>query len=320
MSFRSWFQVLSPVLAAALAAAACRDASSPIAPNMVGPTEPTLAKGAPRASGTGIGVIGLNAQRIAQPAEYHGGTLMFSTSHVYLIWYGSWSGSTTPPIVTDLVSSLGGSAYLDAIRRYTNAGGVPMPNAVQYGGSIYDSYSQGASLANYDVGFIVGNAIIGGQLPPDPDGIYVVLTSSDVNETSGFGTQYCGFHSTTSVNGATTKVVFVGHADRVPTKCKPQAVGPNGDTASDAMANVLVNELFDTTVDPEFGGWYDKFGFEPADKCAWDFGATYRAANGARANVKLGKRDFLLQQNWVNQGPGHCALANAAGFSPTRAP
>ena len=53
----------------------------------------------------------------------------------------------------------------------------PLPNAVQYGGSIYDSYSQGASLANYDVAFIVGNAIINDQLPPDPDGIYVVLTS-----------------------------------------------------------------------------------------------------------------------------------------------
>jgi hypothetical protein len=74
------------------------------------------------------------------------------------------------------------------------------------------------------------------------------------------------------------------------------------------MGNVLVNEIFNTMVDPEFGGWYDKFGFEPADKCAWDFGATYRAANGARANVKLGSRDYLLQRLWVPAAKGFCTL------------
>lgn len=308
MSSRSSFRVLPPIVAAALTLAACGDVAPPVAPSTLAPNEPALAKGAVRPTGTAIGLIGPNAQRTAQPVEFHGGAVMFGTAHVYLIWYGTWSGSTTPPVITDLVSSLGGSAYFEALRRYSNAGGSPLPNAVQYGGSIYDSYSQGASLANYDVAFIVGNAIINDQLPPDPDGIYVVLTSGDVDERSGFGTQYCGFHSTTNVNGATMRTVFVGHPDRVPTKCKPQAVGPNGDTSSDAMANVLANEIFNTIVDPEFGGWYDKFGFDPADKCAWDFGTTYRAANGARANVQLGSRDYLLQRLWVAGAKGFCTL------------
>jgi hypothetical protein len=297
-----------PILAAALAVAACGDITPPLAPSDASPDVQLLAKVPARPTGTGIGLVGSKSQRTAQPVEYHGGPLIGTTSHVYFIWYGSWAGSPVTQILTDLASSLGGSMYFDAITRYRNAAGAPLPNAVQYGGSIYDSYSQGASLANYQIAWIVGDAIINGSLPPDPDGIYVVFTTADVDETSGFGTQYCGFRSTTGVNGMVIKTVFVGNPDRVPTKCKPQTVGPNGNTAADAMATVLVNEIFNTMLDPEFTGWYDKFGFEPADKCAWSFGKTYKTANGARANVALGGRNYLLQQLWVPTGGGVCTL------------
>ena len=51
------------------------------------------------------------------------------------------------------------------------------------------------------------------------------------------------------------------------------------------------------------------------DKCAWSFGSTYTASNGATANVRIGGRDFLLQQNWVNAAGGYCALAWGSGPS-----
>ena len=35
------------------------------------------------------------------------------------------------------------------------------------------------------------------------------------------------------------------------------------------------------------------------DKCAWQYGTTYIVANGAMTNMKLGNRDFLIQQNWI---------------------
>ena len=44
------------------------------------------------------------------------------------------------------------------------------------------------------------------------------------------------------------------------------------------------------------------------DLCAWNFGSTYIANNGATANVRVGARDFLLQQLWVNAYGGYCAL------------
>jgi hypothetical protein len=53
---------------------------------------------------------------------------------------------------------------------------------------------------------------------------------------------------------------------------------------------------------------------ENADKCQDAlgnpaFGPTYVTANGARANVRIGVQDFLIQQNWVNDRKARCAMS-----------
>jgi hypothetical protein len=53
--------------------------------------------------------------------------------------------------------------------------------------------------------------------------------------------------------------------------------------------------------------WYDVRGNENADKCAWNFGHTYVGSGGGVANILVGTKDFLVQQNWVNAGSGGCA-------------
>lgn len=307
MSIRSPRRVPPPIAAVLLAVLGCGDITPPVAPVGI-PAGPQLAKTPARPTGTGIGVIGSKGDRTRQKVEYHGGALMLAPKNLYFIWYGSWTGSAAPPILLDLAQNLGGSAYFDVVTRYPGAFGSAPVNSVSYAGSIDDEYSRGTSLTRLDVAFIVAVAVASQVLPADPDGIYVVLTSADVDETSGFGTEYCGFHNTTSSGGVTLKFVFVGHPDRAPTKCMPQTVGPNGDAAADAMANVLVHGVFNTIVDPELTGWYDKFLLEPADKCAWNFGTTYSTTNGARANVALGGRDYLLQRLWVPAIRGYCTL------------
>jgi hypothetical protein len=72
------------------------------------------------------------------------------------------------------------------------------------------------------------------------------------------------------------------------------------------MASIIAHELEETATDPDLNAWYDQRGAENADKCAWTFGSTY-AASGALANMKLGTRDYLIQQNWVNASGGFCA-------------
>jgi hypothetical protein len=313
MSSPSSRRVLTPIAALALAAVGCGDIAPLSAPSGPATELSILAKSSSRPTGTGIGVIGSKGDRTHQSVTYHGGAVMLAPKNLYFIWYGLWGSSTTPPILVDLAQNLGGSNYLSAITRYRSPAGTAPAGAVSYVGSIDDVYSLGASPTRSDFGLIVAQAVATQQLPADPDGIYVVFPTPDVAAPSDVGKEeFCGFHTVSGSGGVTLKVVVVSHPDRAPTKCKPQTVGPNGTSAADAMANVFVNELVNSILDPEFTGWYDKSLLEPADKCAWDFGTTYTTANGARANVALGGRDYLLQQLWVPGNRGYCTLdANA---------
>ena len=312
MSFVSPRRVLTPIAAIALAVVGCSDVTQLAAPSTAAEQLSTLARPSTRPTGTGIGVIGSKADRTHHKVEYHGGAIMLAPKNLYFIWYGFWSGSTAPAILTELAQNIGGSSYLSAITRYrTPAGNVPA-NAVSYIGSIEDIYSIGPYPMWDNVGLIVAQAVASQRLPADPDGIYVVFTAADVSETSGYDKEFCGLHTTTSSGGVTLKVVVVSYPGRAPSKCMPQTVGPSGNAAADAMANVFVNGLVNTILDPEFTGWYDKSMLEPADKCAWNFGTTYTTTNGARANVALGGRNYLLQQQWVPGTRGYCTLnANA---------
>jgi hypothetical protein len=50
---------------------------------------------------------------------------------------------------------------------------------------------------------------------------------------------------------------------------------------------------------------YDSQGEEGADKCAWRYGASWQATNGAKANTVLSNgNSYLLQMNWSPQGGG----------------
>ena len=75
------------------------------------------------------------------------------------------------------------------------------------------------------------------------------------------------------------------------------------------MASIVAHELEEATTDPDLNAWYDQRGYENADKCAWTFGTTFNAGNGALANMTLGGMQFLIQRNWVNAGGGYCALS-----------
>jgi hypothetical protein len=233
---------------------------------------------------------------------YHGGPVMVSGVNVHYIWYGNWAGNTATSILTDLASSIGGSPYFNINTPYTNGSGAHVVNSVSYADATNDNYSHGTSLNDAAI-----QAIVAATNPTDTNGVYFVLTSADVNETSGFCTQYCGWHTNASIGGRDIKYAFVGNPDRCPSSCAMQTNGPNGNGGADGMASIIAHELEEATTDPDLNAWYDRQGAENADKCAWTFGSEYTAANGTLANMKLGARDFLIQQNWLNVGAGSCA-------------
>jgi hypothetical protein len=240
--------------------------------------------------------------------SYHGGPVMLGTVNVYYIWYGDWSGNNATTILTDFAQHIGGSSYEHINTTYYDGAGNHVSGAINYAGSTTDNYSRGTALSDSDIQAIVA-AHAGKDLPYDLNAVYFVLTTADVNETSGFCTQYCGWHTHGTIGGGDIKYSFVGNPDRCPSACAAQTTGPNGNAGADGMASIIAHESEEAISDPDVNAWYDRSGSENADKCAWTFGTESTAANGSKYNVTLGSRQYLIQQNWVNASGGYCAMS-----------
>jgi hypothetical protein len=78
------------------------------------------------------------------------------------------------------------------------------------------------------------------------------------------------------------------------------------------MVSVLAHELDETVTDPDLNAWYRNVvnGGENGDLCAWNFGPTFTTANGAQANITLAGVNYLVQQDWLNDGGGRCTMAS----------
>jgi hypothetical protein len=255
-----------------------------------------------------FGKLRASRHRTGSGISYHGGPVLVSGVTAYVIWYGNWSGNSATTIIQNFLQSEGGSPYFNINSTYYNGSGTHVLNKVTYGGSTTDAYSQGTSLTDAQIQAVVSSAISSGGLPKDPNGVYFVLTSADVTASSGFCTQYCGWHTHATISGTDIKYSFVGNPDRCPSACEAQATSPNGNAGADGMVSIIAHELEEAVTDPDLNAWFDGRGQENADKCAWTFGAVYQAANGSVANMNLGGKDYLIQQNWVNAGSGYCAL------------
>jgi len=247
--------------------------------------------------------------------QFHGGPVLgtnpdwSNVPNIYLVWYGNWAGNTALDILPDFVSNLGGSPYYNINTSYTDRLGNPVLNAANYGGSAFDSYSQGTSLTATRIAIVVRDAIARGDLPLDYDGVYFVLTSADVTD-SGFCVSYCGWHSYFTYQSTVIKFSFVGNPDRCLRGCaRNRVTSPNDNLGADGMSNIIAHEFEEAVTDPEVTAWYDIHRQENADKCAWTFGTTFTEPNGSMANMTLGTRDYLIQRNWVNDSGGYCALS-----------
>jgi hypothetical protein len=298
-------------------AAACRDAVSPpeVATHGFAPRP-----GAPLAKAVSNDIMptgkGMDVKDDPNPPprtryrmEYHRDLVLTGYQDVYLIWYGGWANyAADQSVVTDLASTIGATPYLNTVQLYTDSTGSRASSSVIYGGSVTDEYSHGALLSDADIADIVDGQLSSYALPYDPNAIYVVLASPDITASSGQDVSYCALHGMKLVMGARARYVYVGAPSRS-TRCSPQPVGPNGTIDGDGMAYLFAAELANVLTDPLLVTWYDRLGLEMADKCAWNFGTTYTAANGSLANVHLGVRDYLLPTLWApSKNGGACVL------------
>jgi hypothetical protein len=257
----------------------------------------------------------MNATTPAQPPmTLHDGPVMTATPvNVYAVWYGDWGTRITPKVMATFIKALGGSPYFNINASYTDANGTPAATGLYYRKAINDSYSRGTSLGPQDIERIITDAITAKTFTKDPNGIYTVFTSADVT-VAGQCTSFCGWHSDTymaDVANTSIKYMWIGDAQKCPDACSTGTPSLNGDMAADAMVSTWAYELNATVTDPLGTAWYDFYGQENADKCAWNFGTTHKlASTGAIYNTWVGDKRYLLQQNWLNVGSGSCAIAN----------
>jgi hypothetical protein len=268
--------------------------------------------------GKGRGAYRLGAPAIRLPGAttssngifYHGGAVLLGTTHVYFIWYGNWSSNSAPTILADWARRLGGSPYYGINTTYYDGSNNNISNSVTFGGAVFDTYSLGTAIDDNAIYTIVATAIGNGSLPLDANGVYFVLTSADVTETSGFCSVYCGWHSWATFGNVLTQYSFVGNTLACPNSCEGSPGNqPNGNEGADGMASIMTHELDESVTDPHGDAWYDNHGNEVGDLCNFTFGSNlYGTANGSIANVQLGPRNFLLQEDWVNAGGGSCSI------------
>jgi hypothetical protein len=256
--------------------------------------------------------------------NYHGGPVLKGNPvPIYIIWYGNWNGTgsntaATVSLVEHFINTLGNTPYEHINTTYGDNTGNVSGN-LTLGGAIFDTGSQGTRLNNNRLSSIVTRSFSNG-LPKDTNGVYMVLTSSNVSE-QGFCSQFCGFHTAQTLGGTDIKWAFVGNPDRCPSGCEIQTTGPNspatGVGGADGMINIMTHESEEAITDPDLNAWFDSSGAEDADKCNFNFGPTSTCnANGlcsaagtsaaAKYNQTFGGNNYMMQQEWENAAGGKC--------------
>lgn len=203
---------------------------------------------------------------------YHGGPVQ-TAPHLYVVFWGSaWSHSGDPSGVASRLTAfyrvIGGSRWLNSVSQYTQSGGKHVGNAgAIYKGSYVDSTSTppGSPSQSQMAAEAVKAAAHFGDYSASAS--YVVAMPHGVKP-SGFGTQYCAYHS--SIN-ASRGVIAWTNLPYMPDAGFSCGVGSvNSPGTLDGVTIVGGHEQAETETDPQpDSGWLDGSGAENGDKCAW---------------------------------------------------
>lgn len=262
---------------------------------------------------------------------YHGGPLIVNpsvTSVVAIYWGNSGSmyasapasgagpGSGDGSLIGFFLGNLGGSPYFGINSTYYNGSNAYVINSVNYAGywaTGSDVAPPSSSPTDANMVALIQAGIDQGKIAYDPNTVYAIFTGPGINLGGGFGTQYCAYHThgTVSVAGASKIALYAAmpHNQDFPSACTSALASPNSDVAANSEVNTLAHEVEETTTDMLGTAWYDRRGYENADKCAWTWGTTAKSSNGGVYNMILGGTPFLIQRNWKNAGSGGCALS-----------
>ena len=329
---------LAGALATLLIVAACSEqAPSPVAPHNPVDASPSFSSAVSQQEvlsnaiihRTVEGAAHARASRAASTSggnlTYHGGTGgigVETAPRVYVVFWGSqWSNdpSGEAAIVQNFLKGVGGSKWLNSVTQYCqgvatgtvycNGAGTAAGNPSGILVSVwYDNASNAPSRPRQSQ--LASEAVkaaghFGNTSASSNASTQYVIATSHGNSSSGFGTQYCAYHSSTSStygNVAYTNLPYITDAGA---SCGANfnGLGPNA-----GITIVGGHELGETMSDQfPSSGWLDGGGAENGDKCAW-----ISSGQGASANVSFSTGTFPVQSLWSNAfngGAGGCVLS-----------
>ncbi len=227
---------------------------------------------------------------------YNGGPIQTSPKTFVVYWGSAWNGAGDPNGVrayfNSFLAKVGGSSWNSTVTQYyqKNPSAYEGNPANNFGGSYVDttssppkrpSQSQMAAEAAKAAAHF-GNYTVNAQ--------YIVAMPHGIKP-SGFGSQYCAYHSTTSASGGTISWTNLPYMPDAGASCGAASV-----TSSDLDGVSIVggHEMAESENDPMLNAWYDASGSEIGDKCAW-------------VNLKdtsLNGTSFPTQPLWSNSAGG----------------
>lgn len=277
-----------------------------------------------------------NASVATEPMPYQGGQVETAVK-VYVVFYGSQWGSAgsnglptvdpsgEAPLYTSFISSLYGAGdnWSTSTTQYCSGVAVGTINCGTAGthvghpatsplaGTWVDNAVKSPSRASQSN--LASEAVrAAGHFGVSGTNVQIVVASPHGVTPSGFGTQYCAWHSSTNVNGVPTSYTNLPYISDAGSSCGSGyvPVGSSGvDSTTEGVTIVGGHEYAEAVTDPLPSGpsaWVDPAdnttGGENGDKCAWSYGKS--------GVVTLNGKNFAVQGLYSNNkgGTGGCDL------------
>ncbi|CAO3672249.1 unnamed protein product [Umbelopsis ramanniana] len=299
------------IVAALASTVAAQDSSSPATPSQT--------SSASTPSGSSSAKYNLSNQ---------GGNVLSGEMNVYLIFYGDWSSEQSQHDQTtfmNFASNISSSSWFKTLNGYTDNSGASVTGPLKLYAGVSDTGSQQLNLSDITVHeTIITEAVNSGYLSTtnsiDPNGIYVILAGSNVQD-ADFCTKHCGYNYHTD----NYQWIFIGYPGACPNNCIPPInanSSPNGSPSIDAAITIFSHELQDILTDPRNNAWITQDNttnppteIELGDLCSgsgvstqqW-FGA-YKQVAGSNAsyNLEMEGSQYLVQTIW-DKGTNQCSL------------
>jgi serine protease len=269
---------------------------------------------AARASGARVG-----GSSTTSNLSYHGGAVETGPKIYLVLWGSQWTNndpSGESAILQSFYSGVGGSSWLASVTQYCQgvaSGTVFCSGSGQAAGNpsgiFAGVWADNASSAparprqsQLAAEAVRAAAHFGNTTATQNASVQYVIATASGNNASGFGTQYCAWHSSTNSTAGKVAYTNLPYITDAGGSC---GANFNGLDAKAGITIVAGHEMGETITDQfPSTGWLDSGGEENGDKCAW-----ISSGQGAAANITLNGINYPVQSLWSNAfngGAGGC--------------